>query len=130
MMWRPTLNQSYKDLRIWREAMDLAEACYRLSIQFPDEICELTAQVRRSAVSVPASIAEGCGCETAHSYLQCLQVAQGSLKALETYLLLADRIGMASAAATRPVLDRCDAVGKTLEGLIRALQRHGIEEGK
>ena len=130
-MWRPTLNQSYKDLRIWREAMDLAEACHRLSIQFPlDELHELTAQVRRSAISVPAKIAEACGCETAGSYLQCLSAAQGSLKALETYLILADKVGVASAAATQPVLDRCDAVGKMLDGLIRALQRHGTEESK
>jgi hypothetical protein len=54
--------QSYKDLRVWREAMNLAEACYRLSTRFPcDEAYGLTTQMRRSAVSVPANIEEGYG---------------------------------------------------------------------
>jgi four helix bundle protein len=125
-MWRPTLNQSYKDLRIWREAMDLAEACHRLSIQFPpDEARALAVEMQRSAVAVPASIAVGCRSETTGKYLQCLSAAQGSLRALETYLILAERVGIASAAATQPVLDRCDTVAELLGGLIRSLQRHG-----
>ena len=121
--------QSYKDLRVWREAMDLAEACYRLSTGFPrDEAYGLTAQVRRSAVSVPANIAEGYGRENRGSYVQFLKVAQGSLKELETHLVLAERVGIVSAEATVPVLDRCEVVGKMLNALIRSLQRHGTKD--
>ena len=123
-MTTDTVIQSYKDLRVWREAMDLAEACYRLSTGFPrDEAYGLTTQVRRSAVSVPANIAEGYGRENTGSYVQFLKVAQGSLKELETHLILAERVGIVGAAATAPILDRCEVVGKMLNALIRSLQR-------
>ena len=121
--------QSHKDLRVWREAMDLAEGCYRLTIKFPrDEAYGLTAQIRRSAVSVPANIAEGYGRETTGSYIQFLKVAQGSLKELETLLMLAERVGIAGPDIIGQALDRCDVVGKMLNALIRSLQRHGSKD--
>jgi len=123
--------QSYRDLRVWREAMDLAESCYRLSTRFPrDEAYGLTTQVRRSAVSVPANIAEGYGRENTGSYVQFLKVAQGSLKELETHLMLAERVGVASAEATTPILAHCDDNGKMLNGLIRSLQRRGTRNSE
>jgi four helix bundle protein len=50
-------------------------------------------------------------------------VAQGSLKELETHLLLSQRLGFAQAQAFEPVLARCAVVGKMLGSLIRAVQR-------
>ncbi len=109
--------------------MDLAEACYRLSVGFPrDELYGLTSQTRRSAVSVPANIAEGYGRENTGSYVQFSKVAQGSLKELETHLELIERIGIANREATAPILDRCEVVGKMLNSLIRSLQRHGTRD--
>jgi four helix bundle protein len=61
---------------------------------FPQaEVYGLTSQLRRAAVSVPANIAEGYGREYRKEYIQFLRVAQGSLKELETHLILASRIG-------------------------------------
>jgi len=110
--------ESYRDLRVWQEAMALAESCYALSQSFPkEELFGLTSQIRRSAVSVPSNIAEGHGREHTGSFIQFLRVAQGSLKELETELLLAERIGVAGAASTGPALDRCAS------SLIRSLQQ-------
>ena len=54
--------QSYRDLKVWQQAMHIAEQCYRLTRQFPkDELYGMTSQVRRSAASVAANIAEGHG---------------------------------------------------------------------
>ncbi len=53
-------NRSYKDLTVWQKSMDLVEEVYRVSQLFPsEERFGLTNQVRRSAVSIPANIAEG-----------------------------------------------------------------------
>ena len=80
--------KSYRDLRVWREAMGLAVATYQLSGELPKhELYGLTSQIRRAAASVPANIAEGYGRESKGSYVQLLRVAQGSLKELETHLL-------------------------------------------
>ncbi len=61
--------RSYRDLRVWKEAMDLAVECYALTKGFPkEEIFGLTSQIRRAAASVPANIAEGYGRDSAGQY--------------------------------------------------------------
>jgi four helix bundle protein len=83
---------SYRDLVVWQEAMNLAEATYRLTATFPrEEVYGLTAQSRRSAASVPANVAEGYGRDSKGAYVQHLRIAQGSLKELETHLMLSQR---------------------------------------
>jgi four helix bundle protein len=115
--------QSYKDLRVWQDSMAIAEACYALTRAFPrDELFGLTSQIRRAAASVPANIAEGYGRETKGAYVQSLRVAQGSLKELETHLLLAERVGVSKRGASEQITTRCDQVGKMLRALIRAIQ--------
>lgn len=115
--------QSYRDLKVWQPGMDLAEACYRTTRVFPkDELYGMTSQIRRAAASIPANRAEGRGRETPGEFIQFLRVAQGSLKELETHLLLSERIGLAPAKETADILSRCEAVGKMLRALIRSLQ--------
>jgi len=103
--------------------MTVAEECYRLTRQFPrEELYGMTSQIRRASASVPANIAEGHGRDTRGEYIQFLRVAQGSLKELETHLLLAQRVGLSSTNLVEPVLDNCDNLGKMLRALIRSLQ--------
>jgi len=115
---------SYRDLRVWQEAMSLAEACYFVTKAFPrEELFGMSTQIRRSAASVPANIAEGYGRESTKAYQQFLRVAQGSLKELETHLLLAVRVEIASPHSIEPALERCQETGKMLRGLIRSLEK-------
>ncbi len=115
---------SYRDLDVWQNAMTVAEACYELTRPFPrEEAFGMTSQIRRSAVSVAANIAEGHGRESTVSFIQFLRIAQGSLKELETHLILAGRVGLASKDAAAALVERCEAVGRQVRGLIRSLQR-------
>ncbi|MBX9618545.1 MAG: four helix bundle protein [Hyphomicrobiales bacterium] len=115
--------QSYRDLRVWQESMTLAEAIYRLTKAYPkDETYGLTAQMRRASVSVPANIAEGYGRENTGSYVQFLRIAQGSLKELETHLLLSARVALALMDDVEPLLTQTETVGKMLRALIRSLE--------
>jgi four helix bundle protein len=114
--------RSYQDLRVWREAMDLVTNVYRFSRSLPkEELYGLTFQMRRSAVSIPANIAEGYGREHRGSYAQHLRIAQGSLKELETHLLIVVRIELADVAIIEPLSNHCDQIGKMLRGLIRSV---------
>lgn len=114
--------QSYRDLRVWQEALALAELCYRQTRDFPrDELFGLTAQIRRAAASIPANIAEGWGRESTGAYIQFLRIAQGSCKELETHALLAQRV-LDRGDDMVEVLAASDTVGKMLRGLIRSLQ--------
>jgi len=118
--------RSYRDLRVWNEAMELAAECYRVTRSFPrEEMFGLTSQIRRAGASVPANIAEGYGRESTGSYVQFLKNAQGSLKELETHLLLAIKVEMVSSQVVRPALDRAETVGKMLRGSMRSIQPAG-----
>jgi four helix bundle protein len=115
--------KSYRDLRVWQEAVNLAALCYALTKRFPkDELFGLTSQIRRAAASVPANIAEGHGREAPGNFVQFLRVAQGSLKEVETHLLLCERVGITKQTTIAPLLMKCEETGKMLRALIRAMQ--------
>jgi four helix bundle protein len=106
--------------------MDLAEDCYRLTRQFPrEELFGLTSQIRRSAASVPANIAEGYGRDSTGAYVNQLRIAQGSLKEVETHLLLSQRVGIATEEVVAVSLQRSETVGKMLRSLIRNVLSSG-----
>src|SRR5262245_39541359 len=108
--------------------MTLAESCYRLTRSFPkEELFGLSSQIRRAASSIPANIAEGHGRENTQSFIQYLRIAQGSLKELETHLLLSERVGIVVNAQIAPLLIACERLGKRLRSLIRSLQRKVAE---
>ncbi len=104
--------------------MALAESCYQLTGVFPkEEMFGLTSQIRRSAVSIPANIAEGHGRENTGSFIQFLRIARGSLKELETHLILAERVGTVKHSEVERALEQCDGIGRMLRALIRSLQQ-------
>ncbi|MCC7346101.1 MAG: four helix bundle protein [Variibacter sp.] len=116
-------------MRVWNEAMDLAEQCYIETRAFPRaEMFGMTAQICRSAASVPASIAEGYGRSNTGNYVQFLRIAQGSLKELETHILLAERVGLLALRVRDALLERCESVGKMLRALIRSIERRSAAE--
>jgi len=106
--------------------MGIAELCYRSTRYFPrEELFGEVAQIRRAAASVPANIAEGHGRESRGEFVQFLRIAQGSLKELETHVLLCQRVGLSNREDVRLILDRCETLGKMLRALIRSLQAKG-----
>lgn len=117
--------KSHRDLIAWQRAMDLVVAVYQVSARWPkEELYGLSSQARRSAVSVPANIAEGYGRDNRGSYVHFLKIAQGSLKELETHIEVAERIGITEVDVCRALLADADEVGRILRGLIRSLETH------
>jgi four helix bundle protein len=112
--------RSYRDLVAWQQAVDLVVEVYKFTQQWPrEELYGLTSQARRAGTSVAANIAQGYGRDNLGSYLQFLRIAQGSLKELETHIIVAQRIGLAGDA--QALLVQSDTVGRVLGGLIRKL---------
>ena len=83
----------------------------------------MTSQIRRAAASVAANIAEGHGREHTGSFVQSLRIAQGSLKELETHVILAQRVGLIVSETSTRLLTKSDQIGRMLRSLIRALQK-------
>lgn len=120
----PTI-ESYRELKVWQMGIHLAKECYELTKIFPkEETFGLTSQIRRSTTSIPANIAEGYGRETTGEYVQFLRIAQGSLKELETHLIVAGEIGICGMSRLDPLLELTDELGRMVQALIRTLQTH------
>lgn len=83
----------------------------------------MTSQIRRASSSIPAKIAEGWGREGTREYVHFLRVAQGSLKELETHLILCQRIGLISVSQLPPLMQHTTELGKMIHCLILSLQR-------
>jgi four helix bundle protein len=116
--------KSYRDLRVWQDSMALAASCYRLTREFPkEELFGLTSQIRRSAASIPANIAEGHGRENTRTFIHYLRIAQGSLKELETHLMLTESVGLSDGRAIGLHIEQCEALGRMIRSLIRSLQQ-------
>ncbi len=84
---------SFKDLKVWQKAMDISVEVYQLTAGFPtQEIYGLTNQIRRASNSVSLNIAEGHGRNSTKSYVNFLNIANGSLNELESGLMLSVRL--------------------------------------
>jgi len=114
--------RSFKDLKVWQQSVDLAVHVYAVTKAWPkEEMYGLTSQARRAATSIAANIAEGYGRENRGSYQQFLRIAQGSLKELETHLIVAQRIDIATEAQMAELNPQIESVGILLRSLIRRL---------
>ena len=119
-----TVVKSYKDLLVWKAAIELAVECYAATKAFPTrEIYGMSSQIRRSAASIGANIAEGYGREHRGSFIQFLRIAQGSLKELETHVILCGRVELMVEDDVTRLLRQSDDLGKMLHAMIRSLQR-------
>jgi len=114
----------YRELRVWQQGIELAVTCYGITKPFPrEEMFGMTSQIRRAASSVPANIAEGWGRQSTGDYIKFLRIAQGSLKELETHLILCNRIELISTEQLTELETQTTAIGKMLAALIRSLQQ-------
>lgn len=113
-----------RELVAWQRAYELCPLVYRLTGKFPSaERFGLTAQMRRSAVSVPSNIAEGYGRRTMGEYLQLLHVADGSLCELDTQLRLAVDLEIAGSVVAEPAATAIGDGERLLEALIASLKQ-------
>jgi four helix bundle protein len=114
---------SYRDLLVWQASVELATRCYKLTAAFPSgELYGMTSQIRRASVSVAANIAEGHGRDGTGNFIQFLRVAQGSLKELETHIVICGRVGLLDEQVVGTVQEQCDEIGRMLRSLIRTLE--------
>ena len=116
--------KNYQDLIAWQKAMDLAADVYRNTANMPrEEIYGLTSQMRRAAASIPANVAEGQGRRTDGEFANQLSVAHGSVRELETHVMLAARLGFISAEQAEHLLLSAGEVGRLITGLANSLRR-------
>ena len=104
--------KSFEDLIVWQKSHKFVIAIYKLTNKFPDsEKYGLISQIRRSAVSIPANIAEGFKRRGKADKARFMNIAQASLEESRYYLILAGDIGYCDCSELLPQIDE---VGKIL----------------
>ena len=81
--------RNFRDLEIWNLSRGLVEEIYFLIKIMPDEEKhEVTSQIKRSVISIPSNIAEGCAKKSKKDFSRFLEISLGSCYELETQFIL------------------------------------------
>ena len=117
--------KSYRDLDVWKKAIDLAKMVYQITKSFPDEEkYGLVVQMRRAAVSIPSNIAEGHARTSTKEFMHFISVALGSIAELETQIVLSNHLEYIKMDQREILLESLDIIGKMLRGLYKSLEAH------
>jgi len=115
--------RDFRNLKAWQKAHETALSVYRATQPFPrEELYGLVSQLRRAASSVPANIAEGCGCDGNREFARFLNIALRSASETEYHLLLARDLGYLDAKTHELLDDQVTEVKRMLTGLVGRLE--------
>jgi len=116
--------RDHTKLKAFVLAEDMALLVYKLTIDFPkEEIYGLTSQMRRSAVSAPSNIVEGCARESQTEYIRFLEIAFGSTKECHYQFTLAVRLGYTTGIDISFYENKFMETEKVIAALIRSLRK-------
>jgi four helix bundle protein len=117
--------RDFHNIKAWKHAHQLTLDVYRATSAFPnEEKFGITSQVRRASASVGANIAEGSARGTVADYLRFLDIARGSLRETDNFLLLAKDLTLLPAARFEMLQNQVNETGRTLTGLIKAIRNN------
>jgi four helix bundle protein len=120
----PDANARFRFLRleVWQESRVLYRLVSRLLRKFPrEEAYGLTSQMRRSARSVCANIAEGAGRNSDKDFVQFLETACGSAMEIGSDAFLALDEGYVTDKEHEKLLAQIETVASKASGLYRKL---------
>lgn len=115
--------KNFKDLKIWVLGKEIVIDIYNFARELPrEELYGLTSQLKRSATSIPANIAEGFNRFHNKEYRQFLYIALGSCAELETYLEISFALNFLEVKSKKQMLEKLDYEQRMLRNLIKKLQ--------
>ena len=115
---------SFKDLKVWQRADELAFKVFDMTETFPKAyLYDLTSQLRRAALSVPTNIAEGCASFHSGEFLQFLNIARRSLSETQYLIGFASRRHLIQHAELLELESLSTEISKMLNSLITSIRR-------
>jgi four helix bundle protein len=116
----------YRDLLIWQKGIDLVERIYSLTKLFPrEELYGLSAQLRRSAVSIPSNIAEGFARSHNREYRQFLFISLGSCSELITQMTICQRLKYLDNQKANEIIQEADSLSRMIMALVKKIKVEG-----
>jgi four helix bundle protein len=120
----PEKISSFTQLRTWQNSRVLAVEIYRLTKQFPpEEKFGLSSQIRRSAVSVSANIAEGFSRSGTKEKIQFYTIALGSLTETLSHAYIACDLDFLPQNELKSIEEKVIEIQKMTNGLIKSAGR-------
>lgn len=114
----------FEKLAVWTEAIQYANSVYTMTKNFPsEERFGLTSQLRRSAVSVSANLAEGTSRGSKKDFSRFVEIAYGSLMENVSEAMVANQQGFLSEKQLAELYDQAEKLGRMLSGLRSSLLR-------
>ena len=115
--------KTHKDLLIWQKSVEFITEMYCHTKTFPkEETYTLTSQIRRSAISISANLAEGSGRRNPKELMQFINIAMGSASELETLLLIARNLSFLTALNYQNLLEKLSEIISMLNGLSKSIK--------
>ena len=122
---------NYKELLVWKKSITMVKEVYKLTCSFPEaEKFGLTSQMRRSAVSIPSNIAEGCGRLTNKQTSYFFEIALGSSCELETQLINSNELNFIQQELFNRLNEDLLEVQKMTRGFISKVLKTECNESK
>lgn len=117
--------KAFRKLIVWHRAHEFALMIYKASEKYPKhEMFGLTSQMRRSAVSTGANIAEGYALGTAPNYLRHLNISIGSLAETESHIEITHDLEYLSDTAYDKLTEKARKVGYLLSCLKTSIENN------
>lgn len=114
--------KNYHELKVWEKSHLLTLETYKITKTFPKtELFGITSQIRRSCVSIPANIAEGCGRNSDAEFSRVLVISMGSASELEYLIQLAHDLTYINHIEFEELTKNIVEVKKMLTSLIQKL---------
>jgi len=114
--------ETHKNLLVWKKSISFVTDVYNLTKKFPkEELYSIVSQIRRSAVSIPANIAEGCARRSTREYLQFLYISLSSASELDTHLIISANLNFISKDDMNKLQGELQEIMRMLMGLIKSL---------
>ena len=119
------MNSRHEGLAAWRQSIALAGKVYAATRQLPsEEPVGLVTELRRAALAIPSSIAEGSAGTRRDEFVRCLYTARSALSRLQTRVVIAVEQGLIGADACP--LDEVTKLGRELDCLLRRVRASGL----
>ena len=117
--------RNYRELEIWKNGITIVEEIYKISAKLPiDERFGLRSQITRAAVSIPSNIAVGCSLNSEIEFKRFLEIAMGSLFAVETHLTICERLGYIDKSDLDDTLLLLNKEAKMINSLISKIKNN------
>jgi four helix bundle protein len=115
--------KDFRELKVWEKGHHLALEIYDVTKNFPrEEVYGLTSQMRRSSVSIPTNISEGCGRNRDTELNRFFEIAMGSASELEYLSLLARDLRFLDKEECSTLMNEITEIKRMLASFIRKLK--------